>query len=99
MSVKNKLSKEYMRGDKPFVDKAKDYVNKEGKIRCPCRKCLNRSFQPLEIVKSHLVRNGIQQSYKVWSLHGEFLMLDSLMLKTERWSLIREYTNFKLINL
>ena len=55
-----------MRGVKAFIDRAKDYVNEEGKIRYPCGKCLNRSLQPLEIVKSHLVRNGIQQSYKVW---------------------------------
>lgn len=62
-----------MRGVKAFIDRAKDYVNEEGKIRYPCGKCLNRSLQPLEIVKSHLVRNGIQQSYKVWQFHrGSF---------------------------
>ncbi|XP_042460322.1 uncharacterized protein LOC122043812 [Zingiber officinale] len=48
-----------------------EYTNEEGKIRCPCNTCLNHLYQPLRLVEIHLIKYGIQQSYKVWDYHGE----------------------------
>ena len=51
--------------------RARDYVNEQGKVRCSCQNYLNRKFQALYIVQNHLIDRGFQQSYTVWSFHGE----------------------------
>ncbi|XP_073064444.1 uncharacterized protein [Primulina eburnea] len=71
MSVTNRISLEYKNGVRTFVTRAIEYVNEEGKIRCPCNTCLNHLYQPLRLVEIHLIKYGIQQSYKVWDYHGE----------------------------
>ncbi|KAF4403393.1 hypothetical protein G4B88_008039 [Cannabis sativa] len=71
MTIENRLSVEYIKGVKAFVERAKAYVNTQGQVRCPCGFCLNRSFQDLYIVEHHLVQNGIQQTYTIWSYYGE----------------------------
>ncbi|XP_073119967.1 uncharacterized protein [Henckelia pumila] len=48
-----------------------EYADEEGKISCPCNNCLNYLLQPLGLVEIHLIKYGIQQSYKVWDYHGE----------------------------
>ena len=70
-NLRNRLSDEYINGVKAFIVRAQNYVNKQGEVRCPCRKCLNRVFQTLRKVESHLGHYGFQQTYKRWTFHGE----------------------------
>ena len=43
------------------------------KIRCPCngRKCQNRLYHDLDIVKFHVAKYGVALDYYVWECHGE----------------------------
>ncbi|KAF7152157.1 hypothetical protein RHSIM_Rhsim01G0140400 [Rhododendron simsii] len=41
------------------------------KIRCPCIDCLNSTKLSSVVVKIHLIRKGIDSSYKTWVHHGE----------------------------
>ncbi|KAF9603890.1 hypothetical protein IFM89_038171 [Coptis chinensis] len=43
------------------------------KCPCPCKKCRNRYWLSYKDVEHHLVSNGIEKSYYVWTLHGEDL--------------------------
>lgn len=52
----SRSSKEYKAGIKGFMEKARLYVNEEGKTRCP------------RIVESHLLTAG---SNRAWVFHGE----------------------------
>ncbi|KAH7836189.1 hypothetical protein Vadar_033569 [Vaccinium darrowii] len=40
-------------------------------IRCPCIDCLNCKKLSSVVVKTHLIRRGIDPSYKTWVHHGE----------------------------
>ncbi|XP_023761137.2 uncharacterized protein LOC111909581 [Lactuca sativa] len=41
------------------------------KIKCPCKKCLNRAFQEVEVAKFHLSKFGFIPNYYLWNKHGE----------------------------
>ena len=73
MSARNRWSLEYRNGVKEFFDIAKNQLNDRGLVRCPCKKCGNVKFQPINEISMHLFNNGIIQSYKVWHYHGEAL--------------------------
>lgn len=40
-------------------------------IRCPCIKCKNLAFYPFKIVREHLFFKGFDESYTIWTWHGE----------------------------
>ncbi|KAI5333385.1 hypothetical protein L3X38_023516 [Prunus dulcis] len=40
-------------------------------IRCPCVKCVNLKVFGVRIIRDHVYFNGIDQSYKNWTFHGE----------------------------
>ncbi|CAL9011606.1 unnamed protein product [Prunus brigantina] len=40
-------------------------------IRCPCVKCVNLKLFGVGIIRDHLYFNGVDQSYKNWTFHGE----------------------------
>ncbi|MBM1124189.1 hypothetical protein JQN44_27310, partial [Klebsiella pneumoniae] len=41
------------------------------KIRCPCRKCMNKKFFTVGEVQYHLITKGFVENYYVWNRHGE----------------------------
>ena len=59
-SISNRLSKEYLDGVKMFISRVETYVNEDGKVRCPCRKCLNLYWHTLRVVHNHLIDKGFQ---------------------------------------
>ncbi|KAJ0038333.1 hypothetical protein Pint_22481 [Pistacia integerrima] len=67
----NRLCKEYIDGIKSFMDVAKKCVDKNNQVRCPCVKCKNVFFKPLDVVENHLYKPGISVSYQRWVYHGE----------------------------
>ncbi|CAL9025047.1 unnamed protein product, partial [Prunus brigantina] len=40
-------------------------------IRCQCVKCVNLKLFGVGIIRDHLYFNGVDQSYKNWTFHGE----------------------------
>ena len=63
----------FFHGAKEFSERAKLYVNSDGKASCPCRHCRNASLQLPDTVFHHIVNNGFDLSYKTWIYHGEHL--------------------------
>ncbi|CAH9113242.1 unnamed protein product [Cuscuta europaea] len=69
--IKNRLSEEFWNGLQGFIDYAKDFVNEEGKISCPCKHCVNGQMFPLRDVKRHIFECGFDVTYAHWVFHGE----------------------------
>ncbi|XP_051149944.1 uncharacterized protein LOC127264449 isoform X2 [Andrographis paniculata] len=43
----------------------------DGMIRCPCKRCANTRFLPVDEVKYHLYSKGFVSLYERWTCHGE----------------------------
>ncbi|XP_042974803.1 uncharacterized protein LOC122306440 [Carya illinoinensis] len=72
MHIEDRMrSNEYVAGVKIFIDMAKAHAPGRDCIRCPCRRCQNRSFHPIALVEDHLFLIGIDTSYTEWIFHGE----------------------------
>ncbi|XP_042952270.1 uncharacterized protein LOC122289358 [Carya illinoinensis] len=64
-------SNDYASGVKQFMDMAKAHASGRDCIRCPCKRCRNRTFHPFSVVEDHLFKVGIDPSYTEWIFHGE----------------------------
>ncbi|KAA0040340.1 hypothetical protein E6C27_scaffold460G00450 [Cucumis melo var. makuwa] len=73
MKLRNKFSLEYRHGVTQFLEFAKFYVDAYGRLRCPCKRCLNLNWSSLEGVERHLLTIGISPYYTEWVYHGESL--------------------------
>ena len=67
------ISKEFAEGLKEFMRFAgnQDITLRGGKMFCPCIRCDNSKFIPIERVWNHLYQCGFTPNYKIWYLHGE----------------------------
>ena len=72
MSEKERGGTVYSMGVEVFLKFAKWKLGGK-KCPCPCKKCRNRYWLTYKEVEHHLVTNGIEKSYCVWTLHGEDL--------------------------
>ncbi|KAF9610695.1 hypothetical protein IFM89_024120 [Coptis chinensis] len=72
MSEKERGGTVYSMGVEDFLKFAKWKLGGK-KCPCPCKKCRNRYWLTYKDVEHHLVSNGIEKSYCVWTLHGEDL--------------------------
>ncbi|XP_060962267.1 uncharacterized protein LOC133032365 [Cannabis sativa] len=66
-----KRGKEYWECLQAFLAMASAYKNSDRKIRCPCVRCLNTRFEPLNIVEAHIFDWGFDNGYQKWIYHGE----------------------------
>ncbi|XP_042950023.1 uncharacterized protein LOC122282129 [Carya illinoinensis] len=72
MHIEDRMrSIEYAEGVKHFIELAKAHSPGRDCIRCPCRRCRNRTFHPISLVQDHLFIVGIDTSYSAWIFHGE----------------------------
>ena len=67
---KRRGTREYFEGVNQFVEFAAPSA-RNGKILCPCVKCVNLLIQPLNVVREHCWASGMLKNYKVWKFHGE----------------------------
>ncbi|XP_073057930.1 uncharacterized protein [Primulina eburnea] len=70
-------SLEYRVGVLHFLRYAFDHTNDEDTKPCPCRKCINSLNHDRQTVHEHLLINGILRDYRIWSFHGEKLIIQS----------------------
>ncbi|XP_050233462.1 uncharacterized protein LOC126681950 [Mercurialis annua] len=61
----------YIQGVKKFLNVAKDFTDSNGRVRCPCKNCINIYLKPLQEVKMDLYQYGISENYTNWVHHGE----------------------------
>ncbi|CAL2260360.1 unnamed protein product [Prunus armeniaca] len=67
----DKRSKAYELGVEAFLNFSVENLLTTTHIRCPCVKCVNLKLFGVEIIRDHLYFNGVDQSYKNWTFHGE----------------------------
>ena len=67
----DRRSKAYELGVEGFLNFAVENLVNTTHIRCPCVKCGNIRLFGVGIIRDHLYFNGIDQSYKIWTWHGE----------------------------
>ncbi|KAF5442715.1 hypothetical protein F2P56_035342 [Juglans regia] len=72
MRIEDRLqSNEYAEGVRQFLAMAQANTLGSDHIRCPCRRCRNRSFYSIPTVEDHLFIIGIDPTYTEWIFHGE----------------------------
>ncbi|CAI9299780.1 unnamed protein product [Lactuca saligna] len=69
--ITNKVDPKFMKGAIAFAEMAKGYVDSEGRTHCPCKSCLNVRKHAPDVVCSHIIHHGFQQSYKILTFHRE----------------------------
>ena len=68
----NSLNTEkYVRRTLNFLDFAFANSSKDGKILCPCTKCVNCKWCSWMDVYEHIISNGFLKGYVIWIFHGE----------------------------
>ena len=67
----NRVSPQYVAGIEEFITVAKQSLNSAGLTLCPCFNCANRRLQSIDVIRAHLIRKGIDDSYTRWVYHGE----------------------------
>ncbi|CAL2277764.1 unnamed protein product [Prunus armeniaca] len=67
----DRRSKAYELGVEAFLNFSVENLLTTTHIRCPCVKCVNLKLFGVGIIKDHLYFNGVDQSYKNWTFHGE----------------------------
>ncbi|KAI5311767.1 hypothetical protein L3X38_040940 [Prunus dulcis] len=67
----DRRSKAYELGVEAFLNFAVENLLTTTHIRCPCVKCVNLKLFGVGIIRDHVYFNGIDQSYKNWTFHGE----------------------------
>jgi len=50
-----------------------------GGIRCPCRKCQNKKYMPLDVVMMSLLHKRFMENYRCWYAHGEVFVRNKSM--------------------
>jgi hypothetical protein len=71
MHEPTRCSDRYLKGVEEFLRMARQYVDANVIMRCPCRDFANQYFCHIELVKSHLYQHGIDRTYTQWIFHGE----------------------------
>ncbi|XP_052181232.1 uncharacterized protein LOC127794290 [Diospyros lotus] len=67
----NRVSPQYVAGIEEFITIAKESLNSAGLTLCPCLNCANRRLQSIDVIRAHLIKKGIDNSYTRWVYHGE----------------------------
>ncbi|KAL2924321.1 N-glycosylase/DNA lyase, partial [Bienertia sinuspersici] len=76
-AIKEKLalpikSAEYRVGvDEFMVYATTNIISGDGKLRCPCIKCVNNKLLSPDDVNYHLLHFGMMRNYNNWTFHGE----------------------------
>ncbi|XP_060974258.1 uncharacterized protein LOC133039388 [Cannabis sativa] len=50
---------------------ASEHKDCDGRIRCPCVRCINSRFEKIDRVRAHVFDRGFMEGYEKWIYHGE----------------------------
>ncbi|XP_010679716.2 uncharacterized protein LOC104895019 [Beta vulgaris subsp. vulgaris] len=62
---------QYRLGVEGFMSYAIKTLTCDGKLRCPCMKCVNHKLLSPDDVNLHLLHFGMMHNYTIWIFHGE----------------------------
>ncbi|CAM8984776.1 unnamed protein product [Rhodiola kirilowii] len=72
MYLTDKCDPRFTQGIMAFIDFVKQRKPFSTTHKCPCRHCrLHHEKLSLDVIQTHLFRNGIMQEYTTWTSHGE----------------------------
>ncbi|KAL8254928.1 hypothetical protein R6Q59_033149 [Mikania micrantha] len=71
--ITNKVDPKFIKGAIAFAERGETYIDSEGRIHCPCRKCVNARKHVPKVVGYHIMHNGFESSYNVWLHYSEHL--------------------------
>ena len=54
-----RMTSEYLQGVETFLDISFERVGREGLILCPCKKCVYGRWSHREMIKDHLICDGL----------------------------------------
>ncbi|KAF9611175.1 hypothetical protein IFM89_027451 [Coptis chinensis] len=83
MNENDRLGSVYRQGVSDFILFASGKDKTSTTCLCPCNKCRNRKRFAYDIVRKHLIHNGIESTYRVWVLHGENPYKDRMVNRVE----------------
>ncbi|KAF9589587.1 hypothetical protein IFM89_025870 [Coptis chinensis] len=83
MNENDRLGSVYRQGVSDFILFASGKDETSTTCPCPCNKCRNRKRFAYDIVRKHLIHNGIESTYRVWVLHGENPYKDRMVNRVE----------------
>ena len=66
-----RLSVEFAGGMTEFMAIARQHVNIEGRVKCPCKRCNNVLMQKIPDIENHLFIRGFKRNYTRWNFHRE----------------------------
>ena len=58
----DRFSDRYWNGAMAFLERAKNYMNEDGFVSCPCINCLNVTMQTLPVVEAHIIDKGFSRT-------------------------------------
>jgi Transposase family tnp2/Domain of unknown function (DUF4218)/Transposase-associated domain len=61
----------YRQGVRNFIEFARPKADSAGRIKCPCKRCVNYVYRHISLVEEHLLRFGMDKKYTRWVWHGE----------------------------
>lgn len=70
------FSREYIEGVREFMNFIQEKFSEDDKILCPCRKCLNHTYQHQTVAHTHILTYGMESTYTRWIYHGEDFDVD-----------------------
>ncbi|XP_052172287.1 uncharacterized protein LOC127788215 [Diospyros lotus] len=71
INISNRLDPRYEQGIQELIQFAYRHKSPGASIYCPCIKCVNRYFHKRDVVEEHLILNGFDTNYIIWTVHGE----------------------------
>jgi hypothetical protein len=71
MQETHRFGEKYSKGVEQFIRMARGHVDELNRIKCPCCKCENRYYKPIDMVEDDLFINEIDMNYTQWVFNGE----------------------------
>ncbi|XP_060961732.1 uncharacterized protein LOC115718743 [Cannabis sativa] len=69
--IRNRGCHEFWNGLQAFLAMASKHKDCDGRIRCPCVRCINSRFEKIDRIRAHVFDRGFMQGYEKWIYHGE----------------------------
>ena len=50
-------------------------MNDDGTVKCPCKRCVNKILQTIDVLEAHIIDHGFHLIYTAWIYHGKRVYL------------------------
>ena len=85
INLRDWASNEYYDGVANFIKTTTNFLDKEGRTRCPCSNCGNINWNRLDKVECHLYKYGMFSTYRRWTFHGDTIDLSPFLSSNSRF--------------